>query len=848
MMNIMNHEGYTPQDIEGKWQKHWEREGLYRSFDHVPGKENFYALSEFAYPSGNLHVGHWYAFAVPDIYARYKRMLGYNVLYPMGFDAFGLPAENAAIKRGLDPRAWTYDNMEHMRTQLMSMGASFDWERSIATCDPSYYRWTQWMFLRFFEAGLVERKMTKTNWCDSCKTVLANEQVLAGSCERCGSEVVQKDMAQWMLKITDFADDLVDDLADLPWSESIKQAQREWVGRTEGSIIDFPLKGHDDCVSVFTTRADTLFGVSYVVLAPEHPLLDTLKDTLENVSELENYLKEVAKKSDLDRQQSKEKTGLHLLGVSVEHPLTGESLPLYVADYVLPHVGTGAVMAVPAHDERDAAFALRYDLPFRCVVLPSAGPVGNSRVLELYGETDAIIIDDQKDQASINDTWNRFYDALDESGAHLAKGSRFSFSYEGKVINSPGYAGMSSAEARVAMTEAAQGRVHKSYRLRDWGISRQRYWGCPIPIVYDPEGKAHAVPDEHLPWVLPCDVDHRPDGTAPLARSEELKKRTEDIFGEGWTPEVDTMDTFVDSSWYFYRYLDNHNDNEFASKEVIKNWMPVAMYFGGAEHTTMHLLYSRFWVKALHRLGLIEHTEPYQGRLNRGLILGPDGAKMSKSKGNVINPDEVVAHVGADTVRMYLAFIGPFNEPGTYPWDPHGVVGVRRFLDRVWRLQEKISEASSDPECDLLLHQTIKKVGEDVDRLKLNTAISSLMILVNRCEKAHSISRELYASLLRMLAPFAPHMTEELWYSVLGYTSSIHTEAWPSYDPHLYDDRLKPVPVQINGKVRAHYTGEETGTALKQALVQLPELEKWISGKEIKKIIHVPGKIINIVL
>jgi leucyl-tRNA synthetase len=837
--------------IEQKWQQYWEEHNTYTTPDSVEGKENFYALSEFSYPSGNLHVGHWYAFAVPDIFARYKRMQGYNVLYPTGFDAFGLPAENAAIKRGVDPKVWTWEHMDHMRKQLRTMGASFDWNREAVTADPAYYKWTQWMFNQFFKNGIVYRGTTKVNWDPVDKTVLANEQVINGRAERSGAEVVQKNMNQWMLKITDFADDLVDDLDDLDWDHSIKQAQREWIGRKEGSLI--PFKINDSRIEVFTTRADTLFGVSYVVLAPEHEMVQELKDSIENFDEVEAYLKEVEKKSDLDRQQSTEKTGVKLKGITAVNPANSEEVPVWIADYVLAHFGTGAVMAVPAHDERDSEFALKYNLPFKFVVLPSAGEPGASRPLELSGEIASIAAasaTEEKGQKAINAQWNKMYDILTEVGDNiLPEGKRFCCSFEGKLINSPGFNTQTSQEARESITQSVGGKLTKTYRLRDWGISRQRYWGCPIPIVYDPDGNAHPVADEHLPWTLPSDVDHTPDGTAPLSRSEEFKKRTEDIFGEGWTPEVDTMDAFVDSTWYFYRYLDNKNDEEFASEEKLNKWMPVDQYFGGAEHTTMHLLYSRFWTKALHKLGLVKESEPYIKRLNRGLILGPDGSKMSKSKGNVIDPDEVVSHVGADTVRTYLAFIGPFNEPGNYPWDPNGVVGVRRFLDRVYRLREKLSDAESSKTLKQELAKTIKKVQEDNERFKFNTAISAMMVLVNVAEKEERIERADYEDFLKLVAPFAPHLAEELWFD-LGNTESIHLSSWPSYDESLLASSTQSIAVQVNGKVRAQVelAADTSQEDAQKIVMDHPDIQKWVDGKEIKKFIYVPGKIVNVVV
>jgi leucyl-tRNA synthetase len=848
----MNQNEYNPSKIEKKWQHYWDENNIYKVENKVKGKENFYALSEFSYPSGNLHVGHWYAFAVPDIYARFKRMSGYNVLYPMGFDSFGLPAENAAIKRGLDPRKWTYENMEYMKGQLKNMGAMFDWDRTLATSDPEYYKWTQWMFTKFYENDLIKRSLTKTNWCESCKTVLANEQVTAGLCERCDNQVIQKDMAQWMLKITEFADELHDDLDTLDWDHSIKQAQREWIGRKEGSLIPFALSNGEK-IKVFTTRADTLFGATYVVLAPEHTMVQNLKAHITNWHDVEKYLVQVFKKSDLDRQQSKEKTGVELKGISAMNPATGKQIPVWIADYVLAHFGTAAVMAVPAHDERDAEFAIKYDLPFKFVVLPSAGEIGSSRPLITVGENAFILsagtTEKKGSQEQINAEWNAMYDVL---GTHadgiLPVGKRFCCSFEGKVINSASEVNTKTTEeSKKIITKIVGGEITRTYRLRDWGISRQRYWGTPIPIVYDPQGNPHVVSEEHLPWILPDDVDFTPDGTAPLARSQELLERTEKIFGKGWTPEVDTMDTFVDSSWYFYRYLDNKNRVEFASEESMKSWMPVNIYFGGAAHTTMHLLYSRFWVKALHRLGLVPHNEPYKGRLNRGLILGPDGAKMSKSKGNVIDPDQVVSHVGADTVRMYLAFIGPFNEPGNYPWDPNGVVGIKRFLERVWRLGNAIVD-TTDSEMISELHRTIKKVSEDIDKLKLNTAISAMMSFLNKVEKSLGISQSDYIIFIQLLAPFAPHMSEELW--MQHHTISIHMSDFPKYDKTKILSGMKTLAIQINGKVRGEIVvdKDEDSDVLKGRVIALPDIQKWIQGKEIKNFIYIPEKIINVVI
>ncbi len=958
---------YQHLEIEKKWQQAWEAEGIDRTFDSVSGKENYYTLVEFPYPSGNLHVGHWYAFGVQDIFARYKRMSGYNVLFPIGFDAFGLPAENAAIKLGEDPKVWTYDHMKKMREQMRSIGAMFDWSREVITCDPAYYRWTQWMFNQFYKNDLAYRANTKVNWCPNDKTVLANEQVIDGKCDRCGAEVVQKDQDQWMLRITKYADRLIDDLDALDWPNAIKESQKSWIGRSEGSEIAFELTTGES-ITIFTTRADTLFGVTYVVLAPEHALVQALKPQIKNWSEIEAYIDVTKKKSELDRQQSKEKTGVELKGLTAINPANGEEIPVWVADYVLAGYGTGAVMAVPAHDERDFEFAKKYNLPIKQVIGRETGEKreneqfrdggcgivfdpetqkyavakwhssyiakGRKQSISLFaggvedgedmkdGVTREVIEESglydfkyieqierafahyfnaakqvnrfapatcflyilnsraQKDQHleghenfevvwmdanEIIDAWNAYnqdgtynhyirfmteataraielgYDMTSDKKTF----KRTAMTEDGILVYSGDFTNMPSAEARKKITEFVGGKLVSTYRLRDWGISRQRYWGVPIPIVYDPAGKAHAVPDEHLPWLLPTDVDYTPDGTAPLARSRELKERTERIFGNGWRPEVETMDTFVDSSWYFYRYLDNKNTDQFAAPDKMDAWMPVDLYMGGAEHTTMHLLYSRFWVKALYDLGLVKEPEAYKVRRNRGLILGPDGNKMSKSKGNVIDPDDIVNRLGADTVRMYLAFMGPYGVTSNYPWDPNGVVGIRRFLERVWRLAQKAT-GSCPPAA---LHKAIKGITDDMEEFKFNTAISKMMILCNTWEKESVIDVQQYKELLKLLSPFAPHMAEELWH-VTGETGSIHLSLWPTYDESLIVDESFTLGVQINGKVRAEISlaADEPETSVKEKVMALPEVIKWLEGKEPKKFIYIPGKIISIVV
>lgn len=930
---------YDHKKIEKKWQQSWDEQGIYTTENSVPGKENYFTLVEFSYPSGNLHVGHWYAFSVPDIFARYKRMKGFNVLYPMGFDAFGLPAENAAIKLGADPKVLTYEQMDVMRAQLRSMGAMFDWDREIVSCDPEYYKWTQWMFNQFLKNDLVYRAITTVNWCPKDQTVLANEQVTDGKCERCGSDVVQRNQEQWMLRITKYADRLIDDLDGLNWPHAIKESQKNWIGRSEGSEIIFKLST-DHKIKVFTTRADTLFGVTYVVLAPEHTLVQDLKSNIQNWDEVQKYISDTKKKSELDRQQSKEKTGVQLKGVFAINPANNEQVPVWIADYVLAGYGTGAVMAVPAHDERDFEFAMKYELPTKHVIARVAVEKPQSEILKRDGTVSIVKNKDNKILVlKIKDKENYLFPQggiesgedivssairevreesgysdirfISELGVHenyfeMKEGTRHritytylfelnsekneglqldpgeaeyenywmtpdealqkinvrnhklflelyietkkqSFTDQGLLVNSNQFNGLTSEQARKAITEFVGGRLVKKYRLRDWGISRQRYWGTPIPIVYDPEGNAHPIPDEHLPWVLPTDVDHTPDGTAPLARSQELIERTERIFGKGWRPEVETMDTFVDSSWYFYRYLDPKNSETFASEQVREAWMPIDLYMGGAEHTTMHLLYSRFWVKALYDLGLVKENESYTIRRNRGLILGPDGNKMSKSKGNVINPDEIVELLGADTVRLYLAFMGPYGVTTNYPWDPNGVVGVRRFLERVWKAKEKISDTNSE-ESDLV-HKTIKGIGEDIEEYKFNTAISKMMVLVNHWDKQESISKSEYILLLQLLAPFAPHMSEELW-NDLGNSESIHTTTWPVFDVEKVVDDMVTLGIQVNGKVRAEITiGKDTNEQdVKNEVMEIPEIQKWTEGKEIKKFIYIAGKIISIII
>lgn len=798
---------YDHASIEKKWQKKWESDKLYETADKVEGRENFYVLSEFPYPSGNLHVGHWYAFVGPDILARYKSMSGKNVLFPIGFDAFGLPAENAAIKRNLNPRDWTISNIDFMRDQFKSMGTSFDWSREVSTCDPRYYKWTQWLFLQLFKNDLAYQAETAVNWCPSCKTVLANEQVINGACERCGTTVEQKQMKQWLFGITKYADRLVDDLEKLDWPEEIKTAQKNWIGRSEGARVIFKVKDSEIDIPVYTTRIDTIFAGTFVIIAPEHSLVQELKNSCSNVSEIDEYVKKTATRTELERlSDDKTKSGVEMKGAKALNPATGEEVPVWIADYVLAQYGTGAVMGVPAHDKRDFDFAKKYSITIRT-------SIESENEEEFFGG-------------------------------------------EGIVTNSEQFNGMTSAEAREKITawlaEKNLAEPQKIYKLRDWLVSRQRYWGCPIPVIHCEKCGAVAVPDAELTVILP-DIDDflpRDDGRSPLAKAENWLHVDCPKCGGKAERETDTLDTFIDSSWYFLRYLDPKNEKEFASQEKMENWMPINFYSGGAEHTTMHLLYSRFFYKALKDLNLVprQEQEPFTRRLNRGLILGTDGNKMSKSKGNVIDPDEIVERLGADTVRMYLAFIGPYNEVGYYPWDPNGVVGIRRFLEKVWGLTEKGFIPTSSPEIISHLQETIVKVTTDCERLKFNTAISHLMVFVTAAQEK-GIAKEEFGTFLKLLAPFAPHLAEELW-SKIGHNTSIHLETFPQADQSKILTQNLKIAIQINGKVRAtiEFAPDTTEDEIKETALSNESVKKWLEGKEIKKIVYVKGKLLSIAL
>jgi leucyl-tRNA synthetase len=836
----MNMEKYNPQEIEPKWQKEWEKQELYKTPEDVSKEDKMYILPQLPYPSGSgLHVGHAEVYTACDIFARYQRMTGKKVLQVIGWDSFGLPAENYAIKTNVHPKIKIAEAVDNFRSQIKSLGISVDWDREVGSHTPEYYKWTQWFFLLFYKRGLAYRKMQSVNWCDSCKTVLANEQVVTtvtydegkvvdreqGRCERCDTYIIQRDMEQWFLKITQYADRLLEGLDKIDWPEETKKRQRDWIGRSQGALVCFNVVGVQNVqieqtkrlnkrsdqtiatIKVFTTRPDTLFGATYMVLAPENRMIEDLRLKITNWEAVEKYIKKSTQKTELERQSEKEKTGVELQGVKAVNPVNGEEIPIWVADYVLASYGTGAIMAVPAHDERDFAFAKKFDLPIRQVV--SADGENQS--------TDKPFIE------------------------------------EGKAINSDFLNNFSTKEAKEKMItwleENNVGERKVQYRLRDWSVSRQRFWGAPIPMLYDEKGELQPVPEHDLPVLLPDDVDFKPTGQSPLTYSENFQKGVEEKYGKGWKREVDTLDTFMCSSWYYYRYLDPKNDAAFASPEALKKWMPVDFYLGGEEHVNGHLLYSRFFTKVLFDAGYIDFDEPFTKHRHQGLILGPDHRKMSKRWDNVVNPTDVVNEYGADTLRMYEMFMGPLEQ--TKPWDTNGVKGIRRFLDKVWNLNIRIANDTNIRNTNLghTLHKTIKKVTEDLDELKFNTAIAKLMELVNEMSKQKGIAKESFEIFLKLLAPFAPHMAEELWHE-LGRDSSITVEDWPKYDESKIVEDAVTLAVQVNGKLRATVEAsvdisedDAKALALEQSNVQ-----KWLEGKEPKKVIYVKGKLVSIVV
>ena len=784
--------------IEEKWQKFWDKNSTLNLND---SDKKFYCLTMFSYPSGsNLHVGHWYNYGPTDSYARFMKMNGYNVFQPQGFDSFGLPAENYAIKHGIHPRESTNSNIATMKKQLKSIGGMFDWNCEIRTSDESYYKWNQWIFSKLYDSGLAYQKEALVNWDPVDQTVLANEQVLSdGTSERSGAKVIQKPLKQWFFKITDYADELLN-FENLNWPKKTISMQKNWIGKSVGSSIYFEIDGFKDKIEVFTTRPDTIFGATYLVLSPEH---DLTKKISNNNSKIIKYIEDSSSKNDLQRLDlNKDKTGV-FTGAYAINPSNKKKIPIWIADYVLVSYGTGAIMAVPGHDQRDFEFATKYNINIDIVVSKSKDMKTSSEPLF----------------------------------------------EEGFCVNSDFLDGLTTSQAKVKiiswLEENGFGKKEVNFRLRDWLISRQRYWGTPIPIVYDPEGKPHLVPEEHLPWKLPDDVEYKPKGTSPLGSSKELAQRTESIFGKGWKPEIDTMDTFVCSSWYYLRYLDSTNTNEAFSKDIL-NWMPVDCYVGGAEHATMHLLYARFITKALRDLKLVNFDEPFKKLYHQGTIT-KDGAKMSKSKGNTVAPDKFIEQYGSDTFRIYLMFMGPYDEGGD--WNDKGIKGIYRFLNKIWKLIHLPGESSISKESEVLMHQTIKIVTDDLCKMKFNTSISRLMELVNSVSGKNSINILFKKNLILMLAPLAPHIAEELW-SIIGNKNSIFNEKWPKYNPlKLQSDEMKLV-VQVNGKVRANISLPKNSTK-DDVLLKCKELEnvsKYLINTDLIKEIYVPEKIVNIVV
>ncbi len=947
--SISNPMDYRHLEVEKKWRESWKKSGLYRTGEDT-SKEKFYVLDMFPYPSGEgLHVGHPKGYIATDIIARRQMMLGKNVLHPMGMDAFGLPAENYALKNKVHPSVAVKRNVERFKEQLDILGFTYDWEREVNTTDPAYYRWTQWAFVKMFENGLAYESFEPINWCPSCKTGLANEDLEDGRCERCGSEIEKKPLRQWVLRITKYADRLLADLDDLDWPEAIKESQRNWIGRSEGSEVDFKLESGEGTITVFTTRIDTLYGVTYVVLAPEHPLVENSLARAGNRLAVEQYIAASKVKTAIERtSEGKTKTGVELEGVRAIHPLTGESLPVWIANYVLADYGTGAVMAVPAHDDRDYEFAVAHKLPIKQVIAPffvdrdnpplegkEWVPRRNVHAIIKHPTDDTIIqlqwkqmpwktlvVGGVEDEESYEDAvvrevreetgfknfksieplgWQmeahfyaghkdinrksfpRFFvmtladleqeplseeeankheiawvpmsdlgktfwpiSELPEVLAHLEKGPH-AFVSDGVLINSGEFDGLTSGEARERITERI-GRSVVRYKLRDWVFSRQRYWGEPIPIIHCEKCGPVAVPEKDLPVVLPQVESYEPSGTgeSPLATIPEWVDTTCPKCGGAGKRETNTMPQWAGSSWYYLRYIDPKNDTALVDPKKEAYWSPVDVYVGGAEHATRHLIYARFWHKFLYDIGIVSHSEPFKRYTNLGLLMGEDGRKMSKRWGNVINPDEMVARYGADAFRLYEMFIGPFIQSAAFK--ESGVAGAHAFLKRVWQLFEKVGKAD-DQKLSSLVHKTIKKVGDNIDTFRFNTAVSSLMILANALGDAADFSRESYETLLKLLSPFAPHLCEELWHQ-LGNDSSIFLSGWPACDESLLVDDILTIAVQVNGKLRDTFDigADADDAGIQAAALAREKVQPWIDGKEIKKVVVVKGRLVSIVV
>ena len=799
---------YNHKVVEKKWQKVWDDEKAFAATDDY-SKPKYYALVEFPYPSGQgLHVGHPRPYTALDIVARKRRMQGYNVLYPMGWDAFGLPTENYAIKNKVHPKIVTANNVAHFKDQLHSLGYSFDWDREINTTDPNYYKWTQWIFLKLFKAGLAYKKEMPINWCTSCKVGLANEEVVNGRCERCGSEVVRKVKSEWMLKITEYADKLIEGLNDVDYIERVKVSQRNWIGKSTGAEVDFSIKGKEDKLRIYTTRCDTLFGVTYMVVSPEHPYLDKYKAEIKNWSEIEAYREAASKKSDFERAElAKDKTGVQIDGLVAVNPVNGKEVPIWVSDYVLMSYGTGAIMAVPAHDERDWEFAKKFNLPIIQVVAKNGEAVDVNEAAFTDVATGVLINSDFLNGLEVKDAKEKMISYLEEKGIGTAK---------------------------------------TNYKLRDWVFSRQRYWGEPIPIVECEKCGYVPIDERELPLMLPEVESYMPtdNGESPLAAMTDWVNTTCPCCGGPAKRETDTMPQWAGSSWYFLRYCDPHNDKALASPESLKYWLPVDWYNGGMEHTTLHLLYSRFWHKFLYDQKVVPTPEPYQKRTSHGMILGENGEKMSKSRGNVVNPDDIVREYGADTLRTYEMFIGAFDLAAS--WSEDGVKGCRRFLERVWKLQDIMTdEEGYSADLETKMHQTIKKVSNDFENLKYNTAIAAMMALINDFYKKNAVTKGEYKTLITLLNPVAPHITEELW-QIVGGEGYLYQTTWPEYDEAKTVESTVEIAVQINGKTKGTITiGKDD--AKDDVIAKAKEsIADKLTGNIVKEI-YVPGRIVNIV-
>ncbi len=799
---------YNHQEIEKKWQTYWLENKTFKTEDNI-GQKKFYALDMFPYPSGaGLHVGHPEGYTATDILSRYKRMQGYNVLHPMGWDAFGLPAEQYALDTGNDPAEFTKRNIQTFKRQIQELGFSYDWDREVSTTDPEYYKWTQWIFIQLYKKGLAYIDEIPVNWCEALGTVLSNEEVVDGVSERGGFPVVRRPMKQWVLKITEYADRLLEDLDTLDWPESIKDMQRNWIGRSEGAKVNFKVENIETPIEVFTTRPDTIYGATFLVLSPEHALVNRIM-TPQQYEKVKHYQDEAAKKSDLERTDlAKEKTGV-FTGAYAIHPFTGEQVPIWIADYVLASYGTGAAMAVPAHDERDYEFATTFDLPV------------------------VTVID--------NDAETPYYTG---DGAHIRSGELDGLHNDEAI-----------AKAIAMLEEKGLGEKKVNYKLRDWLFSRQRYWGEPIPIIHWEDGSMTTVPENELPLLLPKTDEIKPSGTgeSPLANIDDFVNVVDPETGMKGRRETNTMPQWAGSCWYYLRYIDPKNDQMLADPEKLKHWLPVDLYIGGVEHAVLHLLYARFWHKVLYDLGVVPTSEPFQKLFNQGMILGEGNEKMSKSKGNVVNPDDIVRSHGADTLRLYEMFMGPLE--ASIAWSENGLDGSRRFLDRVWRLfvteagqlTDKVIEGDT-PALQTVYHQTVKKVTEDFESLSFNTAISQLMVFINECYKAEHISKAYAEGFVKMLAPIAPHIGEELW-SVLGHDTTITYQPWPSFDPSLLEEDVVEIVVQVNGKVRAkiEIPKDMSKADMEATALAHDNIKTAIEGKEIKKVIAVPQKLVNIV-